>query len=160
MVSALLSLGSNLGDREQYLRSGIISLSQHQVEVTRRAGIYETEPRDVTDQPWFLNTVVQVNTDLRARELLNVCLSIERENHRIRGAAKSARTLDIDIIFYGQQVVQEPGLIIPHPRFSERNFVLIPLAEIAADFTDPLTGLTIDELLRCSQDRAIVRPLQ
>src|SRR4051812_12412656 len=101
MVRVFLSLGSNLGNRREYLRKGIQGLAEHGLEILEVAPIYETEPRDVTDQPWFLNTVVSANTNLDPRQLLEVCLGIERQNERVRIQQKSARTLDIDIVFYG-----------------------------------------------------------
>ena len=160
MVSVFLSLGSNLGDREQYLKRGMESLVQHHVDVVTIAGIYETEPREVTHQPWFLNTAVQANTNLTPHELLEVCLTIEQENQRVRVSAKSARTLDIDIIFYGDRILHQPGLTIPHPRFRERKFVLIPLAEIAPNLIDPITGKTVGDLLQQCTDTSEVRRLQ
>jgi 2-amino-4-hydroxy-6-hydroxymethyldihydropteridine diphosphokinase len=160
MVSTFLSLGSNLGDREHYLENAILSLGQHDIVVIEAAGIYETEPREVTDQPWFLNTVVRADTDLAPHQLLNVCMSIERKNDRVRLQRKSARTLDIDIVFYGDQIVNERGLTIPHPRYAQRKFVLVPLAEIAATFEDPATGTSVAELLRQCSDTSEVRRLQ
>src|SRR4051812_25681192 len=100
MVVTFLALGSNLGDREHYLRRALESLHGRGVEIVECASIYETEPKDVTDQPWFLNTVARGITNLAPRRLLELCLSIERENQRIRTEPKAARTLDIDIIFY------------------------------------------------------------
>jgi 2-amino-4-hydroxy-6-hydroxymethyldihydropteridine diphosphokinase len=160
MVSTFLSLGSNVGDRAHYLKKGIEELTQHHVEVVAIAGIYETEPKEVTDQPWFLNTVVQANTDLTPHQLLEVCLSIERENQRVRPMRKAPRTLDLDIIFYADRVLREPELTIPHERFRERKFVLIPLAEIAPTVTDPVTGTTVRDLLRLCTDTSEVRRLQ
>src|ERR1043166_6865127 len=125
MFSVFLALGSNLGEREHYLQKAVESLPTHDIEIAGAAGVYETEPKDVTDQPWFLNTVVHARTALSPRELLQAALSIELENQRVRTASKSARTLDVDIIFYENQVICEPGLTIPHPRFRERKFVLI-----------------------------------
>src|SRR5262249_47637291 len=134
MVRVFLSLGSNLGDRERYLSVAIKSLGARGIEIIRVAGIYETEHKDVTHQPWFLNTVVEAKTSLTPRQLLAAVLAIEQENQRVRTQPKSARTLDVDIIFYGQEVIAMPGLSIPHPRFAERRFVLYPLNEIAPDF--------------------------
>jgi len=108
-------------------------------------------------QPSFLNTVVQGYTNLPAPHLVQICLRIEHENGRKRTRKRTARTLDIDVIFYGKQIIRLPGLTIPHPRFSERKFVLVPLAEIAPTFKDPQSGLTVTELLRRSTDSAMVQ---
>ncbi len=99
-----------------------------------------------------LNTAVCANTTLDPRQMMEVCLSIERQNERVRIHEKSARTLDIDIIFYGDQIVHEPGLTIPHPRFRERKFVLVPLAEIGRDEIDPVTGRAVEALLAACLD--------
>src|SRR5690242_10097990 len=104
MGSVYLALGSNLGDREAYLRSGMDALGAHGVDIIRCASMYSSEPREVLDQPWFLNTALEANTDLDPDRLLRVCLDVEKENHRIRGVEKGPRTLDIDIIFYGNQI--------------------------------------------------------
>jgi 2-amino-4-hydroxy-6-hydroxymethyldihydropteridine diphosphokinase len=158
-----LALGSNIGDRRHYLQSGVRGLAARGIEIIHAAALYSTEPRDVFDQPWFLNTVVEASTALTPAELLAACLSVEKENLRLRDRAKGPRTLDIDIIFYGNEIVRRTGLTIPHPNFSERRFVLVPLAEIAPDFIDPVSGKTISQLLIACPDRAEVHldgPLQ
>ena len=152
-----LALGSNLGDRESFLRAAVLGLSSRGVEVLKCASIYSTAPRDVLDQPWFLNTVVEANTSLEADGLLETCLAVEKENLRKRDTSKGPRTLDIDIIFYGNEIIRKPGLVVPHPRFAARRFVLEPLAEIAADFVDPASRKTIRELLDATPDTAEVR---
>ena len=154
-----LALGSNLGDREQYLRSAVDGLSRREVHIVRAASIYSTEPREVRDQPWFLNTAIEGNTSLSPEALLQTCLAIEEENHRKRDMDKGPRTLDIDIIFYGNEIIRTPDLSIPHPHFSDRRFVLEPLAEIAPEFVDPVSGKTIRQLLAATPDKAEVRRL-
>jgi 2-amino-4-hydroxy-6-hydroxymethyldihydropteridine diphosphokinase len=156
-ISTFLALGSNLGDREMYLRKALPGLREQGIETVRTASVYETEPKDVGDQPWFLNTVIEAKTHLSAREVLDACLFVERQNQRVRGGGRDARSLDIDVLFYGNQIVHEDGLSIPHPRLIERKFVLTPLAEIAPDFVDPLTGQTIATLLRQCTDPSEVR---
>ena len=158
-----LALGSNLGVRESYLRSGIRGLERRGVEILRVASLYATEPREVLDQPWFLNTAAEANTELTPNKLLTACLEVEHENQRTRDRAKGPRTLDIDIIFYGNEIIRNTSLTIPHPSFSMRRFVLAPLAEIAPDFVDPTSGKTVAQLLAVCPDRAEVRlvgPLQ
>jgi 2-amino-4-hydroxy-6-hydroxymethyldihydropteridine diphosphokinase len=155
-VTVYLALGSNIGDREGHLHAAVRALPKHGIDVVRCASVYSTEPREVVDQPWFLNTVIEANTSLSPVDLLAACLEIERENHRTRDQLKGPRTLDIDILFYGAQVIRQSGLIIPHPSFSARRFVLAPLAEIAAGLVDPLSGQTIMQLLAGCDDTAIV----
>jgi 2-amino-4-hydroxy-6-hydroxymethyldihydropteridine diphosphokinase len=155
-----IALGSNLGSREEYLRSGVRSLRTRHVDVTRTASLYSTSPRDLIDQPWFLNTAIEAHTNLAPEELLSTCLEIERENHRLRDAAssKGPRTLDMDIIFYGSEIIRTPTLTVPHLRFSTRRFVLVPLAEIAPGFIDPGSGKTIMGLLQnCPGDGEVSR---
>jgi 2-amino-4-hydroxy-6-hydroxymethyldihydropteridine diphosphokinase len=151
-----LALGSNLGDREGYLRAGIRGLAARGIDLIRAASVYCTEPREVLDQPWFLNTVLEANTNLGSDELLHACLDVEKENHRTRDTTKGPRTLDIDIIFYGNTIIRKPGLTIPHASFSARRFVLAPLAEIAPNFVDPLSGKSIQQLLELCADKSVV----
>lgn len=159
MKPVYLALGSNLGDREAYLRAGVQALAKHQIEIVRQASIYSTEPREVRDQPWFLNTAIEAATDLQPDALLHVCLEIEKDHRRVRDMAKGPRTLDIDIIFYGNKIIHAPGLTIPHPSFAARRFVLAPLVEIAPDFVDPVTRKTLRELLQSCNDQAQVTRL-
>jgi len=152
-----LALGSNLGDREEHLRSGLRGLAGRGVDVTKTASLYSTEPREFLDQPWFLNTAIEADTALGPDDLLAMCLAVERDNLRVRDRAKGSRTLDIDVIFYGKEIIRRTGLSIPHPSFSLRRFVLGPLAEIAPDFVDPVSHKTIAQLLYLCPDHAEAR---
>jgi len=136
------SLGSNLGDREANLRAAI-----ERLPVLRVSPAYETEPVDYTEQPWFLNVVVEAETGLSPRELLEAALRIEQDLGRVRTLAKGPRTIDIDILLYGDRVIDEPGLQIPHPRMAERRFVLAPLADLAPELRHPGTGRTVRQML-------------
>jgi 2-amino-4-hydroxy-6-hydroxymethyldihydropteridine diphosphokinase len=151
-----LALGSNIGDRESHLKGAIRGLRRRGIEIIQSASIYSTQPKDVENQPWFLNTIIKAKTSLETGELLETCLAVEKENSRKRDSIKGPRTLDIDIIFYGTQVIRGPDLVVPHPRFRERRFVLEPLAEIAPDFIDPSSGKTVQQLLQETCDSAKV----
>lgn len=146
MVVAI-ALGSNLGDREAQLALAVRRLASV-LSNLRQSDWYETEPVGVpSDQPRYLNGVVVGQTALSARELLNELLTIEQAAGRRRPSPLAPRTLDLDLILYGNQKIQEPGLIVPHPRFRERLFVLEPLADIAPDLVDPVSGEPISALL-------------
>ena len=143
-----IALGSNLGDRRSHLDSAVASLRALLADL-RVSRVFETEPVDVVGpQGPFLNAAVAGIFEGTASELLTALLSVEREHGRQRPHAGAARTLDLDLIFFGEQRVDEAGLVLPHPRFRERRFVLEPLAEVAPDWRDPVTGLTVRDLLR------------
>ena len=147
-VPAAIALGSNLGDREAHLDFAVERL-RRLLEPLRLSQLIETEPVDVPDvQASFLNGVAIGETSLTPSDLLAALLAIERERGRQRPHRHAARTLDLDLILYGDWVVNEPGLSVPHPRFRERRFVLAPLAEVAGDWLDPVTGKTVSALLR------------
>jgi 2-amino-4-hydroxy-6-hydroxymethyldihydropteridine diphosphokinase len=142
-----IALGSNLGDRERHLRDAIAAL-QTSIQHLRTSTSYETAPVGVGPQPAFLNAAATGETALSAREVLDLLLSTEQTFGRVRPYAGAPRTLDLDLILYGDDVIDQPGLIVPHPRFRERRFVLEPLSEVAAGWKDPVTGRTVEELLR------------
>src|SRR5262249_10896111 len=114
---------------------------------------YETEPVGVGDQPLFLNGAVVGETAITPRELLDALLAVERDRGRERPFPNAPRTLDLDLVLFGDRVIDAPGLVVPHPRFRERRFVLEPLREIAPELVDPVTGMTVRELL----DRLAIR---
>ena len=142
-----IALGSNLGDRERFLRDAIDALGAF-VTNLRVSSFHDTAPVGVEEQPRFLNAAVVGETSLDPRALLTRLLEIEQRFGRERPHPGAARTLDLDLILYGDEMVDESGLVVPHPRFRERGFVLEPLAEIASDWRDPVTGKTVEELLR------------
>ena len=154
---AYLSLGSNLGDREAILRDAIIRLDSLG-RVTAVSSFYETEPVDFLDQPWFLNCVVLLETDLPPQTLLQRLLEIERSLGRERLQPKGPRLIDIDILLFGDKIIHEPGLTIPHPALHQRRFVLEPLAQIAPGVVHPIIKKTAQELLTgLSPDRQAVK---
>jgi 2-amino-4-hydroxy-6-hydroxymethyldihydropteridine diphosphokinase len=142
-----IALGSNLGDREDNLRQAREQLSAPDLRVLRASSIYETAPQDIEDQPWFLNQVIECETDLFPRQLLVRLKKIEKVMGRKRTMAKGPREIDLDILLFGDAVVKAPELEIPHPRLAERRFVLEPLAELAPEKKHPGTRKTMREML-------------
>ena len=148
MTRVAIALSSNLGDREHYLRSALDALAPS-IERLRVSTFHDTAPVGVGPQPTFLNAAAVGETPLSARALLDTLLAIERDLGRERPFPGASRTLDLDLILYADAIIDEaPSLIVPHPRFRERRFVLEPLSEIAPDWRDPVTGETVEELLR------------
>jgi len=146
-IKVAVALGSNLGDRERYLREAVDELRPFISDLTSST-FYDTAPIGVGDQPRFLNAAAIGATTLSARALLEKLLSIEAKFGRTRPHPGAARTLDLDLILYGDQIIEERDLTVPHPRFRERRFVVEPLAEIAPDWIDPVTKRTVDDLMR------------
>ena len=135
-----------MGNRRDNLNKGLELLSQR-VQVSQVSSVYDTEPVGNTEQPRFLNLVCQVYTRLAPMELLTIAKGIESKLGRTLSESNAPRPIDIDILFYGDQVIESPKLVIPHPRLVERAFVLVPLADIAPELVHPVSGKTIKELL-------------
>lgn len=133
MPRAFLGLGSNLGDRLGNLRRAVELLRERRVRVLRSSRVYETDPVGGPEQPDYLNAVVEVEAEGTARHLLEICLAIEEEMGRLRGERWGPRTIDLDLLTFGHEEIDEPGLRVPHPRMHERAFVLAPLLELTAD---------------------------
>ncbi|MBS4026740.1 MAG: 2-amino-4-hydroxy-6-hydroxymethyldihydropteridine diphosphokinase [Clostridia bacterium] len=138
MVKAFLSLGSNKGDKKEYLTKAINLIAQHrQIKLIKTASFYQTNPVGYLEQDLFLNTVIEVETGLKPRELLKEINEIEQQLGRDRNIRWGPRTVDIDILTYDQEMIDEEDLTIPHREMKKRGFVLIPLLEIAPDFSFP-----------------------
>lgn len=150
----LISLGSNLGDPRKNLARAVGLLARSGLEVRAVSSVYRTEPVDLLDQPWFCNQAASVETWLEPERLLDVLQAIESGMGRVRNIPKGPRVIDLDILLAGGFVISSPRLTIPHPGLTMRRFVLVPLAELAPDSVDPLSGKTVSELLRDTPDRS------
>ncbi len=158
--SVYISAGANLGDRRRNLEQGLASLLEAGVLIRKRSSYFETEPVGFHEQPWFLNMVIEAETALTALGLLRLCQGIEVALGRARTFPGAPRLLDLDILFYGNLIIEMECLVIPHPRAAERRFVLEPLAQIAPTYVHPLLRQTISSLLASCRDTSIVRPFQ
>jgi 2-amino-4-hydroxy-6-hydroxymethyldihydropteridine diphosphokinase len=148
LITVAVALGSNLGDRRANLDFAVSRLESLLTNL-RVSSYRETDPVGVPDQqPPFLNAAAVGETQMTAREVLDALLAIERERGRERPFPGAARTLDLDLVLFGNLVTDDPAVTVPHPRFRERLFVLEPLSEIAPDLVDPVTGLSVAELLK------------
>ncbi len=152
-----LSLGSNLGEREDRLGQALYALEREEVSITARSSVYETEPQDVPNQPWFLNMVAEARTSALPLNLMHTLLRIEREIGRVRHAnlQRGPRPIDIDILLFGNAVIDMPQLTVPHPRMLQRRFVLEPLLEIAPNLRHPVTHEPLRSYLPATLDQKI-----
>lgn len=152
MFTIFLGLGSNLGDKAGYLRAGLQKISEKVGRLKKTSGIYETEPWGVDGQDSYYNLVAEVETPLPPLQLMQVIRQIEQDCGRERKERWGSRTLDIDLLFFEDYYFTTPELTVPHPRLTERNFVLYPMTEIAPDFVHPVKRLTLAELKDRSPD--------
>ena len=152
-----LGLGSNLGDREAAIEGALARLAERGFQTTLRSSLWLTEPVGGPPQGWFLNAVAGGETSLTPEALLEACLATEREMGRVRTVRNGPRTIDLDVLLFGAQRRDAPGLVLPHPRLADRRFVLEPLAEIAPGVLHPVIGLTAAELLARCPDASVVR---
>jgi 2-amino-4-hydroxy-6-hydroxymethyldihydropteridine diphosphokinase len=159
MAVVYLSLGSNVGDRDSNLNAAIVALAPAGIQVNRVSSIYETEPVDYVDQPWFLNCVVEAETELQPHALLHALRAIETQLGNKKEFAKGPRKLDLDILLYGSETIATPELQVPHPRMLQRRFVLTPLAEIAPHLRHPSWPAPAAALLDQLTDPSQVRRL-
>ncbi len=159
MTDVFLLLGSNLGDRERYLERAAELIAQQVAPVVKSSSVYQTQAWGKTDEPDYLNQVLQVQTDLTAEEVLTRTLAIEQQLGRVRAERWGSRIIDIDLLFYGQDVIDTPDLQVPHPRLHERRFTLEPLAEIAPDLQHPILKVSASELKSLLKDDLIIKKL-
>ena len=147
MKLVYLGLGANMGDREASLKTALDQLDAPDLRLRRVSSFYETEPIGFREQPWFLNLAAEFETDLLPEQVLQRMQKVEMDMGRTRTIANGPRTIDIDILLYGDSAIKTEALEIPHPRYRERRFTLAPLAELNPDLTDPITARTMAEML-------------
>ena len=158
MEKVYLCLGGNIGDTRNYLQNAVAMIGRRIGRVVSQSAVYQSEPWGFNAEQMFLNQVVVAETELEPHAVLELCLQIEAELGRTRsGNGYEPRTIDIDIVFFGQQIISQPDLQVPHPLMHQRNFVLRPLCDVAADFVHPVFGLTVRQLAAVCDDKAVVK---
>lgn len=157
-----LALGSNLGDKESILDKALFAIEQQIGKLLNSSHRYATEPWGFTSDQQFVNMVIEIETNLSPNDLLYQCLKIEQYLGRVRSnnAGYSSRTIDLDILFYNDLILNEDNLLIPHPHIAKRNFVLVPLCEIAQDFIHPVFQQSMKELLEKCEDKGLIQRLE
>jgi 2-amino-4-hydroxy-6-hydroxymethyldihydropteridine diphosphokinase len=159
MNKTYLLLGSNMGNSQKQLQEAIRQIRKDIGEVTRRSALYQTAAWGDTHQPDFLNQVIVISTPMTAAQTMQAILLIEKRMGRIRTRKNAPRIIDIDILFFNKEVIEEPDLLVPHPQLSNRRFVLIPLNELSANFIHPVLKKTIHYLLRVCPDKLAVKKI-
>jgi 2-amino-4-hydroxy-6-hydroxymethyldihydropteridine diphosphokinase len=157
MNSTYLLLGSNLGNPEKQLRDAARTIEKKIGRIIRRSSVYRTSAWGKSDQPDFLNQVVKAESTLTAPEMMKAILHIEKNMGRVRTEKNAPRIIDIDILFFNKEIIEEPGLSIPHPQIQNRRFVLVPLNELSPNLLHPVSGKTIHQLLRICPDKLAVK---
>jgi 2-amino-4-hydroxy-6-hydroxymethyldihydropteridine diphosphokinase len=156
--SVFIGLGSNLGEREETIAQGLRALTARGFQIVRRSALYLTEPVDGPPQDWYVNAVAEGRTALAPEALLGACQEVELALGRVRAERNGPRTLDLDLLLYGDLVRDDPSLTLPHPRLHERRFVLVPLCELAERRVHPRLGLSFGALLAACPDASRVLP--
>jgi 2-amino-4-hydroxy-6-hydroxymethyldihydropteridine diphosphokinase len=157
MPKVYLGIGANLGDRERTLKQAVRALAEEPgLELLAASKVYETDPVCIEDQPRFLNAVLLAETELAARDLLDLLLSTEQRFGRVRERKWGPRTLDLDVLLYGDQIIHEEALEVPHPHMHERGFVLVPLCDLNPDSRHPVLGRRFSELAEAAAGEGVV----
>ena len=159
MNKSFLLTGGNVGNRLENLQQAVELLAKYCGRILQRSSVYETEAWGKTDQPNFLNQVLEIETEMKPESLMDEILKIEQLMGRIRNEKYGPRIIDIDILFFNKEIITRPGLVIPHPELQNRRFVLIPLAELAPQFEHPVLKKSISELLKDCPDKLNVNKI-